>query len=160
MTDQPQPTDTAADTQHFTWHPEYKGRTIETVRRDLVDAIGRDQRAYALALDAAEKDEHGALQTIMTLDARWSDFDLGWTEADPAALANRVLAVESERERRHEMIPVSDLRASLNRMNAPIADGFADSDEVASGLHIPRWAYIAITVLVVLGLIALLIRIV
>ncbi|HWV34231.1 MAG TPA: hypothetical protein VNZ55_01285 [Thermomicrobiales bacterium] len=160
MTDQPELTDTTAGIQHFTWHPVYKGHDVEKVRHELIDEIGRDQRAYALALDAAEKDEHGALQTIMTLDARWSDFDLGWTEADPAALAKRVLAVESERERRHEMIPVSDLRASLNRMDAPASDQFADSDEVASGLHIPRWAYIAITVLVVLGLIALLIRIV
>lgn len=157
MTDQTHPTASAGEIQEFTWHPVYKGHDVEKVRHDLIDEIGRDQRAYALALDAAEKDEHGALQTIMTLDGRWSDFDLGWTEADPAALANRVLAVESERERRHEMIPVSDLRASLNRMDAP-ASRFADSDDVASGLHIPRWAYIAITVLVVLGLIALLIR--
>lgn len=89
----------------FTWHPELIGRTVFDVRRELVDNISADQRAYAMAIDAAEAKEADALTAILALDKNWSQFDLGWSEADPGALADEILAWRWEQEKRQELIP-------------------------------------------------------
>lgn len=96
----------------FTWHPEYAGRIVNDVRHELIEEITADQRAYAMALDAAEAQEADALQTLLRLDKRWSEFDLNWAESDPDHLADTILAWEWEREKRHELFPYSEMRAS------------------------------------------------
>lgn len=165
MTDQTQQSTNGAEktapsppNQTFVWHPVYKGRTYESVRRELLDEIRRDQRAYELSLEAAEQNEHASLQAIMKLDNRWCAYDLGWTEANVEQLADRAMQVEVERERRHEMFPVKEMRDTMPAIST--APGVQPAgEEVARSLGIPRWAYVAVTVLVIIGLIALLIQI-
>lgn len=165
MTDQTQQSTNGAEktapslpNQTFVWHPVYKGRTYESVRRELLDEIRRDQRAYELSLEAAEQNEHASLQAIMKLDNRWCAYDLGWTEANVEQLADRAMQVEVERERRHEMFPVKEMRDTMPAIST--APGVQPAgEEVARSLGIPRWAYVAVTVLVILGLLALLIQI-
>ena len=67
----------------FTWHPEYANRTLFDVRQELVDDISADQRAYEMAMDAAETKESDVLAAIMGLDKKWSEYNMGWAEADP-----------------------------------------------------------------------------
>ncbi len=145
----------------FAWHPGYKGRSVDSVRRELVDELRRDQRTYELSLQAAEQDEHASLQAIVKLDNRWCDYDLGWTEANVDQMADRVLKVEQERDRRQEMFPVKEMRDSLAPVStAPGVQPAGNAEDgVASSAGMPRWAYILITVLVVIGLIALLARV-
>ena len=154
-----EPTAAAPPSQSFIWHPVYEGRTFESVRRELLDEIRRDQRAYELSLEAAEQNEHASLQAIMKLDNRWCAYDLGWTEANVEQLADRAMQIEIERERRHEMFPVNEMRDTMPPVST--AAGVQPAgEEVARSLGIPRWAYLAVTVLVIIGLIALLIQIV
>ncbi len=94
----------------FTWHPEYAGRTVFDVRDELVREISADQRSWALALEGAEEHEADALATVMRLEKKWSEFDLGWAEADPAVLADRILQWEWEREQRRDLFPFSEMR--------------------------------------------------
>jgi hypothetical protein len=96
----------------FTWHPQYAGRTVFDVRQELVNEISADQRALALALDAAEAREDDALESVLRLERKWSPYDLNWAESDPGKLADRILAWEWERERRHELFPYSEMRDS------------------------------------------------
>ena len=60
----------------FTWHPEYAGRLLLDVREELVREIAADQRAYALAMEAAESREDDALVSVLRLEKRWSAYDL------------------------------------------------------------------------------------
>ena len=101
----------------FTWHPDYAGRLLLDVRAELVNEISADQRAYALAMDAAEAREDDALTSVLRLEKRWSPYDLGWAESDPGQLADRILHWEWERERRQELFPFSNMRE-----HAPAAD--------------------------------------
>jgi hypothetical protein len=94
----------------FTWHPEYAGRLVVDVRQDLAGDIAADQRALNLAMDAAEAKEDDALATVLRLEKRWSSYDLGWAETDPAELADRILAWEWERETRNDLFPFSEMR--------------------------------------------------
>jgi len=94
----------------FTWHPEYAGRLLLDVREEMVNEIAADQRAYALAMDAAEAREDDALASVLRLEKRWSPYDLNWAETDPGTLADRILHWEWERERRQELFPFSELR--------------------------------------------------
>jgi arginine deiminase-like protein len=94
----------------FTWHPEYAGRLVLDVRQELVSEIEADQRAYELAMEAAEAKEEDALATVLRLEKRWSPFDLNWAESDPGELADRILAWEWEREKRHELFPYAEMR--------------------------------------------------
>ena len=99
----------------FNWHPVYAGRLLLDVREELVREITADQRAYALAMEAAESREDDALVSVLRLEKRWSDYDLGWAEADPGQLADRILEWEWQREQRHELFPFSELRESAPR---------------------------------------------
>ncbi|MCA9864146.1 MAG: hypothetical protein R2853_19800 [Thermomicrobiales bacterium] len=96
----------------FTWHPDYANRTLFDVRQELVDEIAADQRAYDLAMEAAEARESDVLASIMALDKKWSVYDMGWAEADPGQLADRILAWRWEQEKRHELIPFSEIRSA------------------------------------------------
>jgi len=106
--------------ERFTWHPVWHGRTVEEVRAELRAQAGRDQRAYALALEGAERHESDALVSVVGLERTWGGIALDWTEADPDALAEAMLAAERERERRREMTPIAQLRDLLPRpVSAP-----------------------------------------
>ena len=94
--------ETAADT--FAWHPDYAGRTFESVHRELTDQIERDQRAYHLALENAEKEEFGAFTTVRDLEKRWSDFDFGWFDTPANQVAARILAFEKARDTKQELL--------------------------------------------------------
>lgn len=96
----------------YIWHPEYSGRSFESVERELMDTIRRDQATYHLTLENAEKEEYGAFQTVRDLEKRWSDYDFGWFDVEPNSLAQRISAFEQERERRQELIDWSTWRAS------------------------------------------------
>lgn len=101
-------TTTAGDTPEFTWHPEYTGRSVESVHRELVDSIRRDQKAYQAALESAEKEEHGAFNTVRDLEKRWCEYDFAWFELPPEQLADRIIRFEQERESRRELITWQD----------------------------------------------------
>ena len=91
------------------------------VRQELVGEIEADQRAYELAMEAAEAKEDDALATVLKLEKRWSPFDLDWAETDPGALADRILAWEWARETRHELFPYSEMRESAPPQPLPPA---------------------------------------
>jgi len=114
----------------FIWHPQYAGRTVFDVRQELVSEISADQRALALTLDAAEAREDDALESVLRLERKWSPYDLNWAESDPGELADRILAWEWERERRHELFPYAEMRNSQSSAASPStqpqSSGFLD----------------------------------
>ena len=89
----------------------YPEMLIAPMRQELVDDISADQRAYELALEAAETKESDVLASIMALDKKWGQYDMGWAEADPGQLADRILEWRWEQEKRHELIPFAEIRA-------------------------------------------------
>lgn len=91
--------------ERFEWHPEYRGRAVGEVEAELRQSLRSDQRAYALALEGAERHENDALASVLPMERRWGAFDLDWAEADPAALAGRIVAFERERDRHRELFP-------------------------------------------------------
>lgn len=96
----------------FTWHPEFAGRLVVDVQRELEEEVASDQRALAMAMDAAEAQEDDALATVLRLERRWSPYDLNWAETDPGALAERILRWRWEEERRRELFPYAEMRES------------------------------------------------
>ena len=96
----------------FEWHPQYAGRTLEEVTRELETEIARDQRAYEVALMGAEESEHDALASVVDVEKRWSPFHFGWNDAPPAELAQRIAGFEWEREQRREMISWQEYRSA------------------------------------------------
>lgn len=151
-------TSAPSPSQIFVWHPIYKGRDVASVRREVLDEVRRDQRAYELSLEAAEQDESASLQAIVKLDSRWCAYDLGWTEANVDQLSDRVIAIELERERRQEMFPVREMRDSLTPVSTRHGVQAAAEESISGGPDIPRWVYVLVSVLVVIGLIALLVQ--
>ena len=105
----------------FTWHPDYAGRLVLDVRQELMNDIGADQRALAMAMDAAEAKEDDALATVLRLERRWSPYDLGWAETDPGELADRILAWRWAQERRHELFPYAEMRETATERPIPPA---------------------------------------
>lgn len=105
----------------FTWHPEYAGRLLLDVRQELSNDIAADQRAYALAMEAADAREDDALASVLRLEKRWSTYDLNWAEMDAGELADRILHWEWERERRQELFPFAETRAHAPLPDAPPA---------------------------------------
>ncbi len=99
--------------QRFTWHPRYQGRTLDEVRTEIQRELASDQRAYALALEGAEQHESSVLATVLDLDKKWGQFDLGWPETDATALADRIVAFEQERDRRQQLFPFEELRPPM-----------------------------------------------
>lgn len=132
------------ETGSFQWHPTYNGRAHDEVRRELENEIARDQRSYTLAMEGAEANEHDSLASVIDLDRKWSDFDLGWAEADPAALASRIVAFEAERDRRHELIPWRDYREA----GLPVTNQVATAAGVAGMPWL--WVIIALIVLIII----------
>ena len=104
----------AAD--RFEWHPRYGGRTVRDVHQELKNEIERDQRAYGLVIEAAERDEKATLVTVIELERKWGAVDMDWATANSTELADRVVAFEQERERRRELFPYAEFRASRDRL--------------------------------------------
>ena len=105
----------------FTWHPEYANRTLFDVRQELVDDISADQRVYEMAMDAAETKESDVLAAILGLDKKWSEYNMGWAEADSGELADRILEWRWEQEKRHELIPFTEFRSQAPLPELPPA---------------------------------------
>ena len=149
----------------FEWHPEYRGRRLEQLTRDLESEIARDQRQYEVALMGAEESEHDALASVVDVEKRWSPFSFGWNEAEPADLARRIAAFEWEREQRREMISWQEYRSgngSASGGDSSAAGARSDwrasmSDEqrrkVANGLAAAIVGLIVLAIIVVLVLV-------
>ena len=99
--------------QRFTWHPTYHGRMVQDVRTEIQRELASDQRAYALSLEGAEQHENSVLATLLELDKKWGEFDLGWAESDPDVLADRIVDFEQERDRRQQLFPYQELRPPM-----------------------------------------------
>jgi hypothetical protein len=134
----------------FSWHPTYAGRTVDTVRAELASTIASDQRAYALALEAAEEYESSSLEAVVALERKWGPFDLNWAEADSNQLADRVVRFEWERERRQELFPPSTFRAE----QPPISDQDGEHRDPVGSLrlesNVARGIVITVMIVVVL----------
>lgn len=139
----------AGPVDSFEWHPTYRGRTGRDVRDALRDELAGDQRQYRLVIEAADQDEGSVLTTVVGLEKKWGRFDMDWSEADPDALADRVVAFEQERERRRELITYAAYRG--DRPSQARAAGPAP-DDVPATSRLPRYAWLLI-VLVVIALI-------
>jgi hypothetical protein len=124
MSEQPQPTTGREGAERFDWHPEYSGRAVEEVRRELEEQIAVDQRQYRIAMEGAEEAEHDALASVVSLERRWGPYDFGWAELEASDLAERITAFEREREHRRELISWSEYRESHG------AGGLTDSGEL------------------------------
>lgn len=105
----------------FTWHPQYAGRLVLDVREELAREIEADQRAYGLAMEAAEAREDDVLASVLRLERKWGPYDLNWAEADPGQLADRIVQWEWERERRQELFPFSEVREQAPLTDVPPA---------------------------------------
>ena len=123
-------TSTPAGDERFTWHPTYQGKTLQQVREDVRIELQRDQRAYGLTMEGAEEHEQAVLASVIDLEKKWSEYDFGWAEADPAALADRIAAFEWEREQRRELFPFAEVRTA----GSPASSSSATSAR-------PWWAF-------------------
>ncbi len=138
----------------FAWHPDWAGKRASDVRRAIEADLRSDQRAYELALSGAEQHENDALQSTIALDRKWGPYDLNWAETDPAALAERIVAFERERERRREMIPFADWRAATALPTATRSGIEAPSERMPP----PAWLLVVALIAIVLLLVVLLVR--
>lgn len=138
----------------FTWHPDYAGRSYDDVRRELADSIGRDQRAYDLALSGAERDEHATLTSVRDIERRWSQYSLDWAETDPQVLADRVLAFQQERDRQQRMIPWDEYREAATPV-ARTARATAPGPAATSGQPISPLLWVAPVLLLLIAIVIL-----
>lgn len=129
----------------FIWHPVHKGKSFQVVQREVQEEIRRDQRSHHLALEGAEQSEHDSLSTIVELERRWGTYDFDWAEMDAAALAERVVTFEREREKRREMISFDDYRAS-----GALLGGDGDRGGRSGGLPIRLIAIAAVAIIAIL----------
>lgn len=140
----------------FQWHPQYRGRSVDTVERELASEIAKDQRAYELALSGAEASEHDALASVMELEKRWSDYSFGWAELPPDELARRIVDFEQERERRQELIPYAQYQDEV----APLSHGASGDGWRASLSDEQRRKVANIGAIVIMAAVVLIIAIV
>jgi len=105
----------AAGEARFEWHPVYHGRSAADVRRELADEIARDQRAYELVLEGAERAENASLASVMELEKRWGVYSFDWADMEPDVLAGRIVDFELARERRQELFPYAEYREDARR---------------------------------------------
>jgi hypothetical protein len=141
----------------FAWHPDYAGKRASEVRAAIEADLRSDQRAYALALSGAEEHESDALQSTIALDRKWGPYDLDWAETDPAALADRIVAFERERERRRELIPYAAWRDAATAPGQPATVTASRQPAPSQRAAPPTWLMAAIVVAVVVLLVLLLV---
>lgn len=157
MTDQSQPTkprkiaaqapsDVEGESNDtFTWHPDYAGQTVASVERGLAADIARDQRQYQLALDGAEQSEHESLTSIVELERRWGNYAFDWAEMDANELARRIVTYHRECDRRQEIVPFSEYRAS-----GALLGGSTSDDGDGSGFSPLILAIAAVVIILVI----------
>ena len=134
--------------ERFVWHPVWQGRTVGEVRDELRAKAASDQRAYALALEGAERHEGDALARVVPLERTWGALALDWTEVDPDALGDAMLAAERERERRREMTPLGNLGDLVPRpVTSPVGE---EAPEKAPRLTDPTARLVVLAVVLVL----------
>lgn len=155
MTDT-QPRELDASERTFKWHPEYRGRTAESVERELANQIRSDQRQYELALSGAEKSEHQALASVMELEKRWSVFTFDWADTPPEDLARRIADFELARDRRQEMISYNEYRAEASVGPAISGGGWRASVSDAERRRMANIGAVVIMVSVLLVIIVVL----
>lgn len=138
----------------FVWHPDYAGKSFESVKRELADDILRDQRAYHQALEQAEKEEFGAFNSVRELEKRWSEHDFGWFDLPPETLADRILAFERFREDRQELISWRDWKAesAVPSGGSPVSEQKPDWRENLTDEQRKRIAS-ALSIAIIFGLI-------
>jgi hypothetical protein len=141
------------DERTFTWHPDYRGRTCESVERELADKIAIDQRAYELALSGAEKSEHQALASVMELEKRWSVYSFDWPETPSDGLARRIVEFELERDRRQEMIDYEQYRDESEARPQAASGGWRESMTDPERRRVANIGAAAVMVAIVLVLI-------
>ncbi len=147
----------AEATERFTWHPNYRGQTVDGARNSIRADLAHDQRAYHLAMEGAEHQEQATLASVIDLEKRWGTFNLDWAEADVDVLTDEVLAFERERERRQELFAYRDYRRE--RPTTPPARAAAGMAGMTTATSSPgiRWgAIIAVAVVLVVILLLLL----
>jgi hypothetical protein len=144
---------TDSDDRAFRWHPDYRGRTAESVERELADQIANDQRAYELALSGAEQSEHQALASVMDLEKRWSVYSFDWSETPSDGLARRIVDFELERDRRQEMISYEQYRDEAGAQSAGTRGGWRESLTDEQRLRVARIGAGVVMVVIVLMII-------
>lgn len=135
----------------FVWHPEYAGRTPAQVQESLRETIASDQRAYALAIEAADGREAEVLATIVPLERRWSGLSMDWTTASPDDLAQVALEAEVTRELTQQMTPYSVLRQDFAKPD----DGEVGADYPERSIRLTDSTARLIVLVLVLGLAAI-----
>lgn len=106
-------------TDVFQWHPDYVGRTYESVQREISENLRRDQLAYQNALNNAERAEFDSFTTIRDLERKWSQYDLSWSEVDSTKLTERITAFERARDEAQELFSWQDWKASQSSVAVP-----------------------------------------
>lgn len=155
MTDHQSPA-AATGERTFTWHPNYRGRSAESVEQDLAEQLVRDQHAYELALSGADKSEHQALASVMELEKRWSTYSFDWAEMPAAELARRIVAFELERDRREEMIPYDQYRDEAAPAQATPDAGWREAMSDEQRRRVARLGAGVVMIVVALGIIIIL----
>ena len=121
MSTQPGPDEGATPLERFEWHPDYRGRTVREVTASIKNELASDQRAVALAMEGADRQESQVLATVVKLERKWGTFDLDWATADASELADRIAAFEQDRERRRELFPYNQYRQAAAAAEAAAA---------------------------------------
>lgn len=134
--------------ERFVWHPVWQGRPVDEVRQELRSQAASDQRAYALALEGADRHENDALASVVNLERTWGGIAMDWPEADPDLLAEAMLVAEREREHRQEMTPMAELRHLLPR--PAVASAGNDTPEKSLRLVDPTARLIVLGVVLLL----------
>lgn len=139
----------------FAWHPEYAGKSVDEVQRELAYQIEGDQRQHRLAMDGAEEAEHDALASVVSLERRWGPYSFDWADQDADALAARIVAFEWERERRHEMISWSEYRATVEAPDEHLSD-ITTSTELTTTMKGVSLLVLVLVIVLILVVVALL----
>lgn len=152
MTDHQRGTD---EPETFSWHPEYAGKSVDEVRREIASRIQGDQRQHQLAMEGAEEAEHDALASVMDLERRWGKFDFDWADQDANALAARIVAFEQDREQRQEMISWGEYRASIEAPDEHLSES-RTSPELSTTMKGVSLLVVALLIILILVVVALL----
>ena len=136
----PSDPDASSDQSRFTWHPQYRGQTVAEVRAALLDDLRSDQRAYAITIDGPAENESEILVRVVGLEKKWGPYALDWATADPAAIVDRAVAFERERDARQELFRYAEYRDrnAPARSSGAAAGSRSDAGEASDA---PWWAF-------------------
>ena len=133
--------DPSSEQSRFVWHPQYRGQTVAEVRAALLDDLRSDQRAYAITIDGPPENESEILARVVGLEKKWGPYALDWATAEPAAIVDRAVAFERERDARQELFRYAEYR----ERNAPVAQsrgaGTGSGSDASDASDAPWWAF-------------------